>query len=689
MRQCLNWIVAITPAWSEGHSPPAVRSSGSSPTTRACSTWPRPRSMIRSTRRSNSLTAFRSFSSWQHWADEASLRLFAFVTLRIDARPVLVVGTARDDEPQTSKLFRRVVEEHQRRIGALSLRLAPLTEEMTATLVQALAHGGRDRRAVGRLAARAWTLSEGNPFVVVETVRAAAADARTASISETPLPERIRALTRQRLDRLGEAARHLAAVAAVVGRDFDWGLARLAAGLDEAGAAAALEELVLHRVLSADGDRFDFTHDRARRVVYDELLAPRRVVLHAAVARAIEALHGSDLDAHASALAHHWSAARDRPRTVRYLHRAGRRAATASAHRDAAACFEQALEVLAGNPDGASVETAIDLRFELRHSLNALGDQVRIRTRLQEAAALAEAAGDRERLGWAAAYLCNCFYLLGDHDDAVASGTRALAIADATNSDALAAFAGDYLGAAHYSRGEYAAAAGLLKRSAAALAAHPEYLAGGPHSRATVATATFLAGVSAETGRFDEGERWAREAGALAAASGDAWEAVHASWAVGVVALRRGALEEAIATLEQGVALARERDIPAGLAFLRVLLGWALAEAGRGDEALALLATEATDLFPIANAARALSLLTAGRRDEARATARRALDSLDRRGERGFVAWTWWIMGEIAARGRPVDPAGARDAYDRALAMATELGMDPLAARARLGLASV
>jgi DNA-binding SARP family transcriptional activator len=616
-----------------------------------------------------------------HWADEASLRLFAFLALRIGARPVLIVATTRDDEPSASPLFRRVVDEHERRIGAVSLRLAPLTEDMTATLVQALAHGGRDRRAVRHLATRAWALSEGNPFVVVEMVRAAADDPRAASVSNVPIPERVGALTRRRLGRLGEPARRLVAVAAVVGRDFDWALARLAAGLDEAGTAGALEELVLHRILSADGDRFDFTHDRVRRVVYADLIVPRRIVLHADVARAVEALHDAELDAHASALAHHWSAARDWPRTVRYLQRAGRGAATASAHRDAVACLEQALAVLERTPDAAPVETAIDIRFELRHSLNALGDQARIRACLHEAAALAERTGDRERLGWAAAYLTNCLHILGDHDGAVASGTRALAIADTTGADAIAAFANVYLGTAHYFRGEYRLAAERLGRGGGALDAHPDYLARGPQARPTVTARTFLAGASAETGAFDEGAQWAREARALAEASGDAWEAVHASWATGIVALRRGAVDQAITALEQGLARTRERDLPGGLVFLSVVLGWALVEADRGDEALALLAPYEADLFPILDVVRALGLLASERTDDARTIARRARDAFERRGERGFAAWAWWALGETAARGKPVDGAGAREAYGRALILARELGMAPLAAR--------
>ena len=162
---------------------------------------------------------------------------------------------------------------------------------------------------------------------------------------------------------------------------------------------------------------------------------------------------------------------------------------------------------------------------------------------------------------------------------------------------------------------------------------------------------------------------------------GDAWEAVHAAWATGIIALRRGAVDQAITALEQGLARTRERDLPGGLVFLSVVLGWALVEADRGDEALALLAPYEADFFPILDVVRALGLLASERTDDARTIAGRARDAFERRGERGFAAWAWWALGEIAARGKPVDGAGAREAYGRALVLAQELGMAPLAAR--------
>ena len=83
------------------------------------------------------------------------------------------------------------------------------------------------------------------------------------------------------------------AVAAVIGRPFDFALLGRAAALGDAGAAEGVEELVRHRILQIGAEGFEFTHDRIREVVFDELLPPRRVLIHRGIAEALEALHAA------------------------------------------------------------------------------------------------------------------------------------------------------------------------------------------------------------------------------------------------------------------------------------------------------------------------------------------------------------------------------------------------------------
>ena len=58
------------------------------------------------------------------------------------------------------------------------------------------------------------------------------------------------------------------------------------------------------------------------------------------------------------------------------------------------------------------------------------------------------------------------------------------------------------------------------------------------------------------------------------------------------------------------------------------------------------------------------------------------------RRERGHEAWALWALGEIEEQQHPADPNRSSTHYSQALAIATELGMRPLAARCHLALAT-
>jgi tetratricopeptide (TPR) repeat protein len=78
--------------------------------------------------------------------------------------------------------------------------------------------------------------------------------------------------------------------------------------------------------------------------------------------------------------------------------------------------------------------------------------------------------------------------------------------------------------------------------------------------------------------------------------------------------------------------------------------------------------------------------LTLGRLEEARDMATRAQGIAADRGERGNLAWTVWLLGEVEARRTPASIHPASDHYSEALAIGVELGMRPLVAHCHLGL---
>ena len=364
-----------------------------------------------------------------HWADEMSLRLLAFVGRRIAADPVLLVATAREEDLAEAPLLDRIVADLETAAHVTRLSLPPLPRDEAEALVRALLPT-KDQESMTRIIEETWSASEGNPLVVVETLRALEQGLSTASPAGLTLSERVRSLIARRLDRLSAPARDLVALAAVIEREFEFSLLQRAAGLGDRETAGAVEELVRRRVFQSLGERFAFTHGRIREVAYAALLSPRRALLHRAAAEALEALYTGRLESHHLALGLHYFEGEIWDRAVVHLRRAGDTAAQRSANREAVACFERALAALAHLPDSQStLEQAFEIRVALWPMLSQLSEVRRMLERLREAEALAERLNDDHRRGRVCALLTNSHSQIGDLDDAVVAGARALEIA--------------------------------------------------------------------------------------------------------------------------------------------------------------------------------------------------------------------------------------------------------------------
>jgi DNA-binding SARP family transcriptional activator len=307
-----------------------------------------------------------------HWGDEMSLRLLSFVGRRLRKWPIVMVGTAREEDLAGAPILRRTLEDLARDQGLVELRLSPLSKEETLRLARNLAGGEGNDAGMTALAEQVWIVSEGNPFAVVETVRTLPPGAGADPSVKLTVPKRVRDLIERHLDALTARGRDLATVAAVIGREFEFPLLWRAAGLDEADAAAALEEVVRRRVLHSVGERFDFTHDRIREVAYDRLLRERRRALHARIAQSMEVLYADCLAEHIERLAHHTARGALAGKAVAYLGQAGAKAFANSAHTEAVAYFTQALDVLGTfSPGPARDREELALRLALGPTLQA------------------------------------------------------------------------------------------------------------------------------------------------------------------------------------------------------------------------------------------------------------------------------------------------------------------------------
>jgi tetratricopeptide (TPR) repeat protein len=337
------------------------------------------------------------------WADESSLLLLAFLARNLRNARVLAVAAYRDVEARLSPAVGKRIADLA--CDARTIRLGGLSAAEVALLVERWtgARPGDDLvAAIGRA-------TDGNPLFVTEILRDLANDARLASrdAAALPLPDRVRALIARRMEQLSRSCRHVLAVAAVLGREFDLAtLTRVAAGdgPDRGVPLDALDEAArAHVVRASGGATFSFVHDLFREAFYEHLGPAESARLHARVGEVLEPTLGGMLDARLPELARHFFLAgpAQAERAVRYSLRAAARAAASFAHAEAVEHYRRALAALATSGGETSVKRCRIL-LALGDGLWSTGGFDEARDVYERAADVAEGAGRGEELARAA-----------------------------------------------------------------------------------------------------------------------------------------------------------------------------------------------------------------------------------------------------------------------------------------------
>jgi len=258
-----------------------------------------------------------------HWIDQATLDWLVYLVDRMQREPLLLVGTYRpsDAPPQLSQ----VTAGWNRAGRLLRLPLARFTPTETAALLSAL---GRTQQ-VDRLQQQ----SAGNPYFLLELSHGEADDT----------PPELAELVRARLDRLPDAARQVLQAAAILDNNVDFATLRRTSGRGEEETITALEVLLDHNLLTERPTGYEFTHPLVAQVVRHSLSLARRSFLHRRAAQALEAVFADRLDALAGQLAYHYGQAGQPGKAARLAEVAADQAVKLNALTEAGKFYRQAL----------------------------------------------------------------------------------------------------------------------------------------------------------------------------------------------------------------------------------------------------------------------------------------------------------------------------------------------------------
>ena len=160
----------------------------------------------------------------------------------------------------------------------------------------------------------------------------------------------VRDVVRRRLARLPDEAVSLLALAAVIGREFDFDVLCKSSGSDDEEVLDVVEAGLLLGVIVEDDtpSTYKFSHSLVRDTLYRALSAVRRIRLHRRVGEAIEGLSARPTEAQHFALAHHFAAAApggDVAKAIQYSTLVGDSALRHLAYEEAGRRFGQAISV--------------------------------------------------------------------------------------------------------------------------------------------------------------------------------------------------------------------------------------------------------------------------------------------------------------------------------------------------------
>jgi DNA-binding CsgD family transcriptional regulator len=480
-----------------------------------------------------------------HWADASTRAFLVFLARSLRAERVLVVASYRPDELHRRHPLRPLLAELERGPRARHVELAPLSrEELGEQLADILGAPADDA-----LVARLYKRSEGNPFFAEELL-AAGLDGRGE------LPPTMRDALMVRIEALPPAAQELVRLLAV-GRRVDHALLTDASTLDGGALRDALREAVAGHVVVVDADgRYVFRHALLREVVHDDLLPGEHAELHLALARAFERRAQADgFGAQITAgIAHHYLAAGDQPAALTAAVRAAEAAEVVHAHGEAARLFERAVELWPRVTDAQELvgrdRWALLAQAAFAHDND--GHRVRAEALYEAALEGVDGATDPHRAAGLLERLAATRWGLGTAELGLATLERGLALLprdDISRERALLlARRASFL----MLRGRHRSA---IEAARAALPVAEAAGEPGARSRALNALGTSLMGL----GEVDEGADYLREALALAEAADRSSELQSAFVNLADHLHQAGRSDEARAIVQEGIERGRAR----------------------------------------------------------------------------------------------------------------------------------
>ncbi len=516
-----------------------------------------------------------------HWMDQATEESLLFAADSIPNSRILQILTCRTG----------YVQPFGERTYHTRIALDSLTTEDSIEMTKGILATHQLPDELNTLVTRK---AEGNPFFVEEVVkslqeisaiqRAGERYVLTKRLDEIIIPDTIQDVIMARIDRLAEAPKKTLQLASVIGREFTRRLVDRLAEVQERTEEFLRDlkaiELIYEKSLFPEL-AYMFKHALTHDVAYNSLLVQRRREIHRLVGLAIEELYADRLAEQYEVIAHHFVKAEEWARALDYLVNAAEKAAKAFAIREAINFYDQAQGVAARLDETVDVKRIVGIHQAKMRLYFILSDFASSRSEAESLLSFARQTADRA--SEARALVGMGFASLWNHDfqRALAESREAIAIAEGAGAEPVVAGGRFTIGLVHGTTGRLDQAQREL-----------DHVLTNSRSTGDVFHQSFALNITGLIknwkGDYAEAVRIQHDALEIARQHNLLFPLLQGLFIRGVTLTGMGDYDRALATMEEGLALAAKVGDEVNRNRLLNCMGWLWMECGDLDRGIEL-----------------------------------------------------------------------------------------------------
>jgi predicted ATPase len=317
-----------------------------------------------------------------HWADYSSIQLLQYLFQNSLNNKIVIIGSYRpEDIPEGENLILEMMNNLKRQ--NLTDKIHKLTlDRLARNHISTLLKNIFDEHVPEKFINLIFLKSEGNPLYAEEILKSLLEDNliditdktwyKKIDYSSIEIPNSINEVVRMRIDRFtkgNDLIDQILKYTAIIGSTFNFNILLSAIKLDEEVLLDHIERLMKANIIhEINVDEYKFDHTLIREVIYNDLGARRKKLLHAKIGSSIEHLYKNNLTEYYAKLAYHYSKGGVFDKAIYYSLKEGEVAKELCAYDESIFHYRSALEMINENK-----QVSIDSDQQIELQLN-LGD---------------------------------------------------------------------------------------------------------------------------------------------------------------------------------------------------------------------------------------------------------------------------------------------------------------------------